>query len=442
MGKGLQKIHFTFGEEGLTFLAGFPVIYQFAKSLNLKRFFQRYLNLSHRNTYFHWSDLLLSHFYYTIAGIERLDHLTSMKNNGLIPELTGLPKLPGTRAMRDFILNMTPEDLTQIERVHDIIRQKIFHYPSILTSATLDFDSSVLTVYGNQELAEVGYNPFKHGRKSYHPVFGFESHFRISLNGELRPGKKTNKSEVIPFIETALKKIPSTIATSRTRARADAGFYCWPTIKFLDGNGYGFVIVAQVTNPIKMQLTGLKYRIFNHQLKLAVAEFRYQPHGWKKKYRFVVMRYQLPPKPEISQRTLLKIERYEYHVFVTNLDLSPEHVWYFYRDRAAVETYGIKELKLDFFMSKIPTRKFLANQVHLKLLLLDYDLFRWFQMLCLPEQFQSKTLKWIRRNILVAPGKFTTPGHKNILKFQRNHPNEKLLKQIYRNAQKVRSLLK
>ena len=442
MGKGLQKIHFTFGEEGLTFLAGFPVIYQFAKSLRLKYFFQRYLNLSHRNNYFHWSDLLLSHFYYTIAGIERLDHLTSMKNNGLIPELTGLPKLPATRAMRDFILNMTPEDMTQIERAHDIIRQKIFQYPNILTSATLDFDSSVLTVYGNQELAEVGYNPFKHGRKSYHPVFGFESHLRISLNGELRPGKKTNKKDVIPFIENALQKIPSTIATSRTRARADAGFYCWPTIKFLDDNGYGFVIVAQVTNPIKMQLTGLKYRIFNHQLKLAIAEFRYQPHGWKKKYRFVVMRYQLPPKPEISQRTLLKIDRYEYHVFVTNLNLSPEHVWYFYNDRAAVETYGIKELKLDFFMSKIPTRKFLANQMHLKLLLLDFDLFRWFQMLCLPEQFQSKTLKWIRRNILVAPGKFTTPGHRNVLKFQRNHPNEKLLKQIYRNAQKVKSLLK
>ena len=232
MGKGLQKIHFTFGEEGLTFLAGFPVIYQFAKSLRLKYFFQRYLNLSHRNNYFHWSDLLLSHFYYTIAGIERLDHLTSMKNNGLIPELTGLPKLPATRAMRDFILNMTPEDMTQIERAHDIIRQKIFQYPNILTSATLDFDSSVLTVYGNQELAEVGYNPFKHGRKSYHPVFGFESHLRISLNGELRPGKKTNKKDVIPFMETALQKIPSTIATSRTRVRADTGFIAGRQLSF------------------------------------------------------------------------------------------------------------------------------------------------------------------------------------------------------------------
>ena len=439
MPKGLQNIHFTFVEDGLTYLAGFPIIYQFAKSLQLKRFFQKYIFLSHRNTYYHWADLLLSHFYYTIAGIERLDHITSLKNNGLIPPLTGLPRLPSTRAMRDFLLGMTPDDLAQIEKVHDIIRKKIFVYPSILTTAILEFDSSVLTVYGKQEFAEVGYNPFKHGRKSYHPLFAFESHLTISLNGELRPGKRTNKSEVIPFMETSLQKIPSTIARSRVRVRIDAGFYCWATVNFLDGNGYGFAMVAQMTSPIKMRLPGLKYHVFNHQEKRAIAEFSYQPQGWKKPYRFIVMRHTIPQDP--SQHMLFTLDKYEYQVFVTNLDLDPEHVWYFYKQRAAVET-NIKELKYDFFISKIPTHKFSANQSHLKLLLLDYDLFRWFQMLCLPKQFQSKTLRWIRRNILVAPGKFTTPGHRNILKFQRNHPNEKLLKQIYRNAQKVKSLLK
>ena len=96
MGKGLQNIQFSFGEQGLTYLAGIPIIYQFAKSLQLKYFYQRYLHLSHRNTYYHWADLLLSHFYSTIAGIERLDHLTTLKNNGLLPPLTGLPRLPGT----------------------------------------------------------------------------------------------------------------------------------------------------------------------------------------------------------------------------------------------------------------------------------------------------------------------------------------------------------
>ena len=438
MAKGIQKIHFIFGERGLTYFAGFPVIYQFAKALQLKRLFQKYLRLSHRNTYYHWADLLLSHFYFTIAGIERLDHLTSLKRNGLLAPLTGLERLPGTRAMRDFLLKLTPQDLIQIERIHDVIRQRMMQY---LSTAIVDLDSSVLTVYGHQELAEVGYNPFKHGRRSYHPIFALENHLKVSLNGELRPGKKKDKREVIPFIDTALKKIPSTIAKTRIRIRADAGFYCWQTINFLDGEGYGFAMVAQVTNPIKMKLQGLRYRIFNHQQKLAIAQFRYQPHGWKKEHRFIVMRYPLPKEPENKQRTLLTIDRYEYHVFVTNLDLNPENIWYFYNGRAGIEI-NIKELKKDFFMSKIPTRKFFANQAHLKLLLLDFDLFRWFQILCLPQHLQSKTLQWVRRHVLITPGKFATPGHQNTLKFPIGFSQEALIKQIYSNAEKVKSLLK
>lgn len=439
--KGLQNIYFSFGEQGLTYLAGIPIIHQFVKFLRLRRFFQRTIHLSHRNTYYHWADLLLSHFYFTIAGIERLDHLTTLKNNGLLPPLTGLSRLPGTRAMRDFLLGLIPQDLIQIEKVHDLIRDRMFQYPDILSTAIIDFDSSVVTVYGHQELAEIGYNPTHKGKRSYRPLFAIENHLKISLKGELRPGNFSDKTEIVSFVKSALEKVPSSIPISRIRIRMDAGFYCWPVIKYYDEEGYGYVIVAQVTSPIKLILPGLRYRTFNHKEKLAVAEFQYQPYGWKQPHRFIVIRYTLPPKPETTQRTLFTIDRYEYQVFVTNLDLESENVWYFYKGRTSLEI-NIKELKLDFFMSKIPTRKFLANQAHLQLLLLDYDLFRWFQILCLPQQFQSKTLKWIRRNLLIIPGKFVTPGNKNVLRFPKSFTQQYLFQQIYNNAKKVKPLLK
>lgn len=56
------------------------------------------------------------------------------------------------------------------------------------TSLILDFDSTVETVYGNQEKAAVGVNPFKRGRKSYHPILVYEGQSRFCLNAELRPG--------------------------------------------------------------------------------------------------------------------------------------------------------------------------------------------------------------------------------------------------------------
>lgn len=441
MAKGLQNIHFSFGEDGLTYFAGFPIIYQFVKSLQLKRFFQKHLQLSHRNTYYHWADLLLSHFYFTIAGIERLDHLTTLKHNGLLPPLTGLHRLPGTRAMRDFLFGLTPQDLIQIEKAHDFIRQKMFQYPNTLTTSIVDFDSSVLTVYGHQEQAEVGYNPTHRGKRSYRPIFGIESHLKVSLAGELRPGNISDKTEIVPFIKTTLQKIPSTIPISRIRIRMDCGFYCWLVVNFLDQEGYGYVIVAQMTKPLKSEVVGLKYRIFNHKENSAVAKFSYQPYGWRQPHRFIAIRYTLPPEPETLQRTLFTLDRYQYQVFVTNLDLEPENVLHFYNGRTGLEI-DVKELKYDFFLSKIPTRKFLSNQAHLKLLLLDYDLFRWFQILCLPQQFQSKTLKWIRRNLLIIPGKFVTPGNKNVLRFPKSFTQQYLFQQIYNNAKKVRSLLK
>lgn len=126
---------------------------------------------------------------------------------------------------------------------------------------------------------------------------------------------------------------------------------------------------------------------------------------------------------------------------MTNLNLEPENVWYFYNGRAAVELI-IKELEQDFFLTKIPTRKFLANQAHFQLLLLDYDLFRWFQMLCLPLEFQSKTLKWVRRHLLALPGKFVASGHRNLLRFPISFAQRDLFQRVYSNAQKVKPLLK
>ncbi len=46
------------------------------------------------------------------------------------------------------------------------------------TRAIFDLDSTVLTVYGRQERAEVGYNPEKRGRPSYLPLLCFEGNMQ------------------------------------------------------------------------------------------------------------------------------------------------------------------------------------------------------------------------------------------------------------------------
>ena len=44
-----------------------------------------------------------------------------------------------------------------------------------INEGTLNFDSSVLTRYGDQDGARKGYNPKKKGRSSHHPLLAFLS---------------------------------------------------------------------------------------------------------------------------------------------------------------------------------------------------------------------------------------------------------------------------
>jgi hypothetical protein len=49
-------------------------------------------------------------------------------------------------------------------------------------------DSTVVTVFGHQEQAEVGYNPRYRGKRSYNPLLCLEANSSLLWDAELRPG--------------------------------------------------------------------------------------------------------------------------------------------------------------------------------------------------------------------------------------------------------------
>ena len=51
-----------------------------------------------------------------------------------------------------------------------------------------DLDSTVVTVFGNQQDAAIGYNPRYRGKKSYDPLLCMEANSSFLWDAELRPG--------------------------------------------------------------------------------------------------------------------------------------------------------------------------------------------------------------------------------------------------------------
>jgi len=267
----------------------------------------------------------------------------------------------------------------------------------------------------------VGYNPKKHGRRSYHPLLAFESRFQEFWHGSLRPGDAGAATGAKPFLQVCLAKVPKRIPRSRVRLRADSGFFSRRVVEFLDGEGCGFVIVAVERAPIKAKMQNCRFTEMTDGWE--VGEFRHRPKTWGegKKHRFVVVRRPIPDDPvEASQLKLFKDKRYAYHVFITNLKISAWRVYLFYSPRARIEKH-IRELAYDYPLAKVPTQDWIPNVAFFQLLLLAFDIVHYFKRTCLPRSYRYKTLKTLRMELLVLPGRLVKRGSRCGLKLPRGY---------------------
>jgi len=266
-----------------------------------------------------------------------------------------------------------------------------------------DLDSTVLTVYGRQERAAVGYNPKKRGRRSYLPLLCFEGNTQDCWEGSYHPGDTHVSTITIPLLERAFAKLPEAIR--EVRVRADGAFFDHKIIEFIEEKRGFYGIVARLTRPLKNRLAGLRYR--RVAAGVWAAEFDYCPQGWPGPRRFVVIRRPVPEEPS-AQLHLFQMGGYSYQVLVTNLSLRPVNLWRFYNQRAGAELI-IRELKDAYALGKIPTKDFPANEAFFQIVLLAYNLLNWFKRLCAPPHLQRATLPRLRQRLFVAPAQLVRP---------------------------------
>jgi hypothetical protein len=294
----------------------------------------------------------------------------------------------------------------------------------------------VITIYGKAQFARVGYNPKKHGRRSYHPLLCFEAHLQEFWHGSLRPGNAASSTGVLSFIKLCLDKAPNTIARSRIRFRADAGFFGRRLVEYLDVLGCGYAIVAKGYRTIKAKAKACRFIKLTNGWE--VSEFKYQPLHWEKPHRFIVVRRPIPEDPvESQQLTLFKDRKYAYHVIVTNLKAHPWRVWQFYAKRATIEK-NIRELLYDYPLSKIPTEDWLANVAFFHILLLAFDIMHWFKRLCLPDEYLYTTLDTLRTDFLVLPAKLTKVGGRNTLALPQDYHYREQFEAALKKIDKLR----
>jgi hypothetical protein len=297
---------------------------------------------------------------------------------------------------------------------------------------TLDLDSEVKTVYGNQQRAKVGYNPKKPGRKSYHPLFCFIGETRDFLLGQLRAGNKYTGTGAIDFLQECLRIIP--VHIRRIYLRADSGFYAFDFLHFLEKRGVLYAISVKLYPTIQTKLVNLSYRDIGGGV--AVAEYEENRSQGRNKlcYRMVVIREETKEgRPKKKQPKLFELQGYSWQVIATNIwQGAPENLWRFYNERANIENM-IKEGAQSFGLEVSPSHQYAGNMAYFQMGMLAYNLLNWFKEKALNQTEHKKMLKWIRRHYFLIAGRLVRSGRSLVLKLSQNYPwQEEYRKAEYR----------
>src|SRR6202030_997955 len=245
--------------------------------------------------------------------------------------------------------------------------------------------------------ARKGYNPKHRGKKSYQPILTFLAETREYVGGELRKGDRPTGKQIAAHLEGVFAALPETV--ERVYARADSGFYCWEAVEAYEKHGCRFVLSAQKTSRLVEELKAARWTGSPRTDADGQCEFRYQPQGWAKAYRFVALRYQKKPKPkklsEPEQYQLFDTPEYSYRVFVTDLDAPMDALVGFYRQRAGAENL-IKEANNDAGLAAHPSARWAMNCVHFQLAMLAYNLNCWLMLFNREEEAKLETLPHTR----------------------------------------------
>ena len=126
----------------------------------------------------------------------------------------------------------------------------------------------------------------------------FLAETREYISGALHNGDRPTGPEIARHLKSVFEALPPQVET--IFARADSGFYCWDAVAAYEGRGVQFIISARKTARLVEELKATDWKRSPRTDAEGQCEFRYQPEGWGKAYRFIALRYEKKPKPQAA----------------------------------------------------------------------------------------------------------------------------------------------
>jgi hypothetical protein len=361
--------------------------------------------------------LLVSCLYGMFLGYSRPYQMEILSADTVFQKLVRLVSFPVQSTISRFLSSVKVSVSRQIASLNFDFLMNFRRGFQDFEGITLDLDSHVMPVYGNQQRAGLGYNPKKKGRKSYHPLLCFVGETRDYIGGVLRNGKHHTSYNAIGFLKKLIKTLPSHI--NQIRLRADSGFFSGEIIKYLIKNNVEFYIVVPMQQWVQRKIRHMQdWNCLGWGIATGECEYVLKKDSV---LRMVVVRQKVKAKE--SPRKQLKLlntgnVKYDYQVIATNSKKKAEEVWRYYNNRACCENF-IKEGIYGFGLDKVVSHNYGGNCAWFELLMLGYNLMNFFKEEVLKQKKTKNMIQTIRDRLFLIPGRLIYTSRQWILKLER-----------------------
>ena len=337
-----------------------------------------------------------------LAGHWRYSHISSIRNDGINPQLLGMTAVMSEDSVRRGMLAM--DEAKSEEWLKRSL--KASYEPLLKEPWVLDVDTTVKQLYGHQEDAKAGYNPTKPGRPSHAYHSYFAANIRMVLDMEVQAGSQTAPSFAQPGLWGFLDGLEA--EQRPVFLRGDCHWGAENAMAGAEARDLRYVFKLKQSANVK-KLIG---QIFREQewaeagqgWKGRIEELSLS--GWSKTRRVVVLRRPLPKKREVegelgsqkkgrrknANQFSLDLEevnyrgiQYEYTVLVTSLQEEVLTVAQHYRDRGDAEN-NFDELKNQWGWAGFATKDRKRCQIMGRIIAVIYNWWTIFMRLGIPDK--------------------------------------------------------
>jgi hypothetical protein len=407
--KPARKISYQHSAKGLTSQSGVVPVIHFLQRLGFDEVCDQQIDFNRSaNARYSLSDSVFITLTGIIAGANSLLKVVGVWSDQVLRQICGWISIPDDSTLGRIFRQGTFNHIAQLETVNHRLRNRVWER-AIKSGALqvghfyktwIDVDSTVKTVFGFQEGAAKGYNPFKRGALSYNPQVAFCSETKEILQAWLRTGSAYTSNGIVEFMKQLVVQMPQQM---RIVLRGDSGYFVGELLAWLDAKGHGYLI--------KVKLKGLM-ALLDQQAWHATpnasgwqhCEFIHQCGTWSLGRRFVAVRRLKKEKNDSIQAQLLTEPVYDYFCYVTTERLTPWQAHKRYGERATCETW-LDEAKNQMAMAHIKSGNFVASSLIFQCAVLAYNTIRWMALLSDDHQLKRWEIQTVRTYLIRTAGK-------------------------------------